>query len=239
MKGILVLLIILLVLFLVVALLVFILANKFGNFLYQFFGTKDIKEAIEKSEIENENTPKSLASMESTYLRSIKEDFPDLNTNEIKSMAENGILDYFNAIENKDLEIVKNYNETIKNLIQVKINDINKKNIKYSNIKFHKTVINRYEKSDSIATLITESSLEYYYKENDKINKKTQDRFRVELIYVIDATKLDKEQKLLGLNCPNCGAPITTLKEKKCKYCDALVKDIVKRSWVINNIKSF
>ena len=41
------------------------------------------------------------------------------------------------------------------------------------------------------------------------------------------------------LNCPNCGAPITTLGEKYCRYCNTGIKDLVKRSWVINNIKNY
>ncbi len=239
MKGITVFLIVIVILLLIITVFILFIRNSLRRFLQEFFGTSNLKEAIEKSEIESQETPKSVASMESVLLSSIRKDFPDLNTNELKSMTENGILDYFKAIEEKDLEIVSNYNDTIKNLVSVVINDNKDKEISYSSINFHKIVVNRYEKSDSIATIVMESSLEYYYKEDNKINKKVQDRFKVEIVYVIDASKVDKEKKLLGLNCPNCGAPITSLGIKKCKYCDTGISDIIKRTWVINNMKSF
>jgi len=239
MKGIIGILIVILVLLVLIAIFILFIKTSLSRFLREYFGTSSLKEAIEKSEIESQETPKSVASMESVSLASIRKDFPDLNINEIKTMAENSILDYFKAIQKKDLKVVENYNNTIKSMVEVVINNMKDKEAVYSNIKFHKTVINRYEKSDDIATIRLESSLEYYYKENNKINKKVQDRFKVEMIYVIDASKVDKDKKLLGLNCPNCGAPITSLGIKKCKYCDTVIKDIINRTWVVNNIKSF
>ena len=193
-------LVIILILLLGIIILFIIIKSIVSNFLETYFGTRNLKEAIEKSEIEDQNTPKSLASMESLLKPSILKDFPDLNINELKSMGENGILDYFKAINEKDIEVVNNYNDTIKSFVEAKINDIKDKTVTYSNI---------------------------------------QDRFKIEIIYVIDASKVDKDKKLLGLNCPNCGAPITSLGSKKCKYCDTGIKDIIRRTWVINSIKSF
>ena len=232
-------LVIILILLLGIVILFLIIKSVVSNFLETYFGTRSLKEAIEKSEIESENTPKSLASMENLLKPTILKDFPDLNINELKSMTQNAILDYYNAIENKDIDILKNYNDTIKNLAISKIDDYKDKTISYEDIKFHKTVLNRYEKNKSIATITTETGLEYYYKEDNKIKKKIQNRYKVELIYVIDANLVPKDKKLLGLNCPNCGAPITTLGEKKCTYCNTGIKDIIKRTWVINNIKEF
>lgn len=239
MKGFLVTLILIAVFLVIIALLILYLKGVLAAFLEKYFGTRDLKEAIEKSEIEAENTPKSLSSMETLAMSSIKRDFPDLNINEIKSMAENTITNYLRAIDKKDIEDLKNYNDNIKNMVLAKIEDLGDNKIKYDDIKFHKTVVNRYEKSKSIASLFMASAVEYYRKENDGIKKKIQDRFIVEILYVIDPTEVDLDKKLLGLNCPNCGAPITTLGEKYCRYCNTGIKDLVKRSWVVNNIKEY
>ena len=134
---------------------------------------------------------------------------------------------------------LKNYNESIKNMALAEIEDLGDKKVSHEDVRFHKTVINKYEKSKSIASLYMASAVEYYRKENDGIRKKVQDRFLVEIIYVIDPTEVGEDEKLLGLNCPNCGAPITTLGEKFCKYCNTGIKDLVKRSWVVNNIKEY
>ncbi len=238
MKAIIIPIIILFLFLLSIVVLILIIKSHISNFLETYFGTRNLKEAIEISEIENENTPKSIASMERVVLPSIKKDFPELNINELKSMSENVIIDYLNAIEKKDVEILDKYNSTIKSLAKSKIED-NKDNIVYDNIKIHKTVINNYEKKDGIASINTESSLEYYYIDKKNIKKKTQTRYKVELIYIIDASIVPKSKKNLGLNCPNCGAPITTLGKKECPYCNTEIKDIVKRVWTINNIKEY
>ena len=239
MKGITIILVIILVLLLLIMLSILIIKHSIGNFLENIFGTRSLKEAIDISELDEENTPKSIASMESLVLPSIKKDFPELNVKEIKSMADNTILDYLKAIEKKDIKIMDKYIDTIKSIVSSKIDDYEDEHIKYDNINIHKTVINRYEKNNSVASITTESSLEYYLT-NKKLNrKKIQTRFKIEIIYIIDASLVPKEQKLLGLNCPNCGAPISTLGDKTCKYCNTNVKDITKRTWVINSIKEY
>jgi hypothetical protein len=238
MKGFLVTLILIAIFLAIIVLLIIYIKSVVGGFLEKYFGTRDLKEAIEKSEIESENTPKSLSSMETLSLSSLRKDFPELNINEIKSMAENAITNYLRAIEKKKIEDLNSYNDNIKNMVLSKIEDLGDNKVSYEDIKYHKTVINRYEKSKSIATLYMASALEYYRKD-DKIRKKIQDRFLVEIIYIIDPTEVDEDKKLLGLNCPNCGAPITTLGEKYCRYCDTGIKDLVKRTWVVNNIKEY
>ncbi len=239
MNGVIVSLVIIVVLLVIIVVFICYLRDMFGDFLQKYFGTRDLKDAITRSEIEAENTPKSLSSMETLSLSSIKKDFPDLNINELKSMAENTITNYLDAIEKKSTKDLTKYNDTIKGLVSSKIQDIGDKNVSYDSIKIHKTVINRYEKNKSIATIYMASSVEYYYKEGNDSRKKIQDRFLVEIVYVIDANLVEDDKKLLGLNCPNCGAPISTLGEKHCKYCNTGIKDIVKRTWVINNIKEY
>ena len=147
MKGFLITLILIAVFLVIVILLILYIKGIIGAFLEKYFGTRDLKEAIEKSEIESENTPKSLSSMETLSLTSIKRDFPELNINEIKSMAENTITNYLRAIDKKNIEDLHNYNETIKNMVLAKIEDLGDNKITYDDIKFHKTVINKYEKT--------------------------------------------------------------------------------------------
>lgn len=201
------------------------------------FGVSSVKQLIEKTEWENEDQPKSLSSMDSIYLERIKEDFKDLNINELKRMSEKVILDYLEAIEKKDSSKIKN--EKIKAHIDSRINDLKEETVTYDSIKFHKTVISKYENNKSIATIYLSSSLEYFYQRGNKIKKKVQDRYKVEMLYIIDATKLPASQKSLGLNCPNCGSPIKSLKTNKCTYCGTINLDIVKRTWTCNDIVNY
>lgn len=232
------LIIILVLLIIVIALiigLIHYIKNRVSDFSRQYFGTPNINEAIENSEIENENTQKSLSNMENIYLDKIKKDFPDLNINEIKAMAETTIIKCFDAVRDKKTDEFKNI-EKVNSWLKSKISDLKEKNIQFNSIKVHRTVINKYSNYAGISTIYLQSSFEYNIKEDNKRSKKVQSRVNTEFIYVIDESKVIKEKKVLGLNCPNCGAPIRRVGEKSCSYCGSSVKDIVKRTWVINNI---
>lgn len=235
-------LIIILVLIVIILLLLLgaylYIKKKINGFTTKYFGTSNLKDAIEKSELLDSETPKSLSSMESISLNQITKDFPDLNINELKSMVERSILDSLSAIESKNINNIDIKSDKVKSWIKSKINDLRNKEIKYDKIKFHRTVINRYEKNGGIATIYFQSALEYFYKENNEIGKKVQDRFKLEFIYIIDESKVEESKRVLGLNCPNCGAPITSLGEKVCYYCGTGIKNLVKKTWSLNNINN-
>ena len=64
----------------------------------------------------------------------------------------------------------------------------------------------KYQKSNGIATIYFGTNFEYIYKEYNKIDKKIQDRAKVEYIYVYDTSLVSDNKKTLGVNCPNCGS---------------------------------
>ena len=237
-----VLIIQLLLIFLLLGGIVFFIifiTRKVREFLMTYFNTPSLKQAIENSKIEDENTHKSIASMESVYIDRIKNDFPDLNMNELKSKAEANIMNVLDTIESKNIDHLKNKNEKIVAYTQHKIDDLKDKKVDIDNINIHKTLLNKYDVNNGIATITFASSLEYFYKKGSEIGHKIQTRFKTEFIYIIDASKLHNNVKGLGLNCPNCGAPVKTLGHKHCEYCNSGVIEIVKKVWVINNIKEY
>lgn len=212
--------------------------NSALNSLFKTNNIKKIKSLFKEQELKAESTPRTLFGMESVYLSTIKKDFPDLNLNELKAQAESKIIEALTAIEKKDINF-KTTSDILNNYVISKINDLGDNEVKYDEIKIHKTILNRYEKNKSYATLKFQTAIEYLYKKNNEEYKKIQDRFTTEFIYIIDETQVIKTSKSLGLNCPNCGAPITSLGEKYCDYCGTGVKEIVKRVWILNNIKQF
>ena len=209
---------------------------KFRKIAKHYLGTTDIKKVLEKAELENENTPKSLGSMDSIYLENLKHDFKDININELKRLAESVILEIFNCLQTKDLSKLSTKNEKIIAYVKNKLNDFQDINI--SNMKIHQTVLNKYEKEKGIATIYLATSFEYFKKENG-IKKKVQKRIKTEYIYVIDSNQVKGSLKVLGLNCPNCGAPIKSLAKKVCSYCQTGIVDLVKKSFVLNDIYEY
>lgn len=230
---------ILLVIVLVLVIIFLILKKKFQAFLLKYFNTTDLNKVIEESEWEAENTPKSVFGMESVYKNRVLKDFPEVNLNEIKSMVEKSVLDIFQAIENGNIEDFKSGSSKAISFVESRIQDYKNKDVKLDQIHFHKTVLSKYENKNGIATMYFQTSLEYYLTTNKIKRKKVQDRYKVDFIYIVDSSKVSDNEKALGLNCPNCGAPITDIGVKTCKYCGSGALEIVNRVWAFNNIESY
>lgn len=233
-------LIIVLTLILVILTIILIIYNYIRSAAKKYLGTTDIKKAMEASEIMNQDNPKSLWSLENVVMDNLRRDFKDLNINELKSMAENTISSTLRMIETKNIDIKTN--DVIKNYVESKIEDLHGSSVNYDNLKFHKTVLNKYENKNGLATLTFQTALEYMYRKDGSINKKVQDRYSIEFVFVIDETKVNIKYKVLGLNCPNCGAPVKAIGQNYCAYCSTglnLPNMVTKRVWTVNNIKQF
>lgn len=239
-------LILIVILLLIIIGLTLFIVIKVRRFLKEYFDTTSLKEAIEKSKIADSEMHKTVYSMENVYLDQIRRDFPNLNINELKASAEANITNVLNAIESKNVDLLKNKNEKIFNYVVSKIEDLKDDKFVCDNIVFHKTVLSRYEKHNETATMQFQTSLEYFTKEKNKIGRKKQTRFKTEFIHVIDAKLYGEHRiKVLGLNCPNCGAPITDIDSKGCEYCSGSLivpssgVEFVKRIWFLNNLKEY
>ena len=231
--------IIFLIILLILIVIYFILKKKFHAFLLRYFNTTDLNKVIEESEWEAENTPKSVYGMESVYKDRILKDFPEVNLNEMKSMVEKTVLDVFYTIQSCQIYDFHYRDSNASSFVKNRIENYKNKNVKFEQIHFHKTVLSSYENKSGIATMNFQTSLEYYLTTDKKRRRKIQDRYKINFVYIIDSNQVNDHEKLLGLNCPNCGAPITDTGVKTCKYCGSGALEIVKRVWVFNNIESY
>lgn len=203
--------------------------NMFRNYGISPMKLSDI---LKEARLEDQDVPKSLASMDSVYLERIKKDFPDININDLKRKAEEVLLNCLKAIESRDTSKLKG---KIKEYCDAIIEDNKGHKIRYDNIKIHNTVVSKYINDNGISTIYFSSSYEYFLNTDGKSVKK-QDRVKCEFIYVYDIEKVEESKKVLGIHCPNCGSPITSLGEKSCSYCGSAVKEIIGRVFVCNDI---
>ena len=202
------------------------LLDRFG------FADMNLKQIIDEAKLEDQDVPKSLSSMDRVYLEQIKKDFPSIHINELKREAEKMILDCFQAVEKKDSSM---FHGKIKSFVDSMISDYRDKFVSFQSIKIHNTVVSNYKKEGGIATIYFASSFEYTLNVDGKCVK-TQDRCRTEFIYVYDMNEVDADKKVLGIHCPNCGSPITTLGEKRCSYCGQLIIEFIGKVFVCNDI---
>lgn len=222
------------IILIVFCLIVFFYFKISFNNMFKSFGVSPMKlsEVIKEARLDEQDTPKSLSSMDSVYLERIKKDFPDININDLKRKAETILLNCLKSIENKDTSDLKG---KIKEFCDAIIDDNKGKNVKYDNIKIHNTVVSKYANDNGVVTIYFASSFEYYLNIDGKSVKK-QDRVRFEYIYVYDINKVEESKKVLGIRCPNCGSPINSLGEKSCSYCGSVVKELIGRVFVCNDI---
>lgn len=98
-------------------------------------------------------------------------------------------------------------------------------------VHIHQTALRDYRKKGGTCYAIIQSSVEFFREE-----KKNQSRFNVTMAYVQDAEKIGFESAY-SINCPNCGAAISTLGNKVCEYCGSIVKEITMRVWELEKIE--
>ena len=89
------------------------------------------------------------------------------------------------------------------------------------------------------------TSLEYYYEkiQNGKTvisnKRKKQTRYTVSYVYIYD-NKAGFDIQVLGINCPNCGSPISSFEKKTCSYCKSGLNITVanlQKCWKIVDLK--
>lgn len=224
-----IILILILAIILSLIFLIFYIKNKLKRLSnpYTTLGITSLFSLFKNQEIEYSESPKSVSGLDSVLISEINKDFPNINISEIKSTAENAILEYYHSLNDKELKSIPNLTPKLANKIKGNIID---NHSHYTNIKIHRTVINAYDNKKGLCKITLQTSLEYNEELNNTQTKK-QDRLNTELIYIYD-----EKQGNISLNCPNCGAPIKVLGTKSCPYCNTGIVEMLSKTWQIDDI---
>ena len=212
------------------------------------FGTENLMEGVEKRNMELATTPKSVAAMTRLMLPRITADFPDFQYDEMKERAENVLVGYLCAINGRNSSLLPESGSELKEQLQyyLQMLDSQSKKEHFEQIKIHRTEISQYRKSDGRCIITFQSAVEclhYITDANGQVIQgdktyKYQTRYNIDLIYVQDRDLVENErERALGMNCPNCGAPLTTLGAKVCEYCGTPVLEINIHAWTFSNVE--
>ena len=189
------------------------------------FGTSDITKAASQMKQEYATTPKSVSAMTSLLLPKIVADFPDFQYNEMKDRAENVLTSYLHAITERNPARLTDGTAELKQQLEnhTEMLFANGQHERYDQIHIHRTEINQY-RTTAGRCIITE----YKY----------QTKFNTDLIYIQDRNLVENElDHALGLNCPNCGAPISSLGAKVCEYCGTAIVELNIHAWSFSHIE--
>lgn len=200
---------------------------------------------MEKDDLRIRETPKSVSAMTSLELPRIEKDFPEFHWPEWKQRCENIMKMYLEAVEHREPHMLKDVGYGMSEQVRLAIEENREHEVKeaFDNTKIHQTEITRYERDKYLCRVLVQMSVEYLHSiegpeiEKPLVNEKEQHRFEIELVYVQDITALGEQSMGFGVNCPNCGAPITNLGKKYCGYCGSAVEPVNIRVWTPNKIK--
>lgn len=198
-------------------------------------------------------TPMTVSGMTSLILPTIRNDFNDFQESQLYNLAEENLRTIFTSLSNNDkskLDSVPLVKDNISNMIDEYVkNDIG---VNYRDVKFHNFVIRNYEKKLGIATITIGTAVEYYYDKvmkNKKVNYsklKKQTRYECKYIYIYDESLVGDNLNFLGINCPNCGGPIQSLRSKHCEYCGTLLdflgpsdSQVHEKIWALSSYKEY
>lgn len=246
--------IIILVLILAVVLAVYLgvtyLRNKTREFSRALFGTSDISRAAEQMKQEYSATPKSVSAMTSLLLPKIIMDFPDFQYDEMKERAENILTSFLRAVTEHRPSLLQDGSKELRDQLENHIQMLSAQELQehFHQIRIHRTEISQYKKTEGRCRITFQSALEcYHYKTKDGDHSNTvregsreykyQTKYNIDLIYIQDRNLVENEtDNAIGLNCPNCGAPISALGAKTCDYCGTPVIEINIHAWAFSNI---
>lgn len=245
--GWIIVLVVVLVLLLAIWILIKKITKKVENFSRLIFGTSSLREGVENMQKEYAETPKSVSAMTSLYLPKIVADFPDFEYNEMKHRARNVLYSFLLSIDGMNPGGMEDANEELQNQLENRILNLEAsgKREHYKDILIHRTEINNYRKAEGRCIITFQSSIQYHhYVENEdgKLLSGSRDvlfqsKYNIDLIYIQDRNLVEHElDHALGINCPNCGAPISTLGAKVCEYCGTPVIELNIHAWSFSSI---
>lgn len=202
-------------------------------------GIHHVAQRIKDQQVHLENTPKSVAAMTNIYLPQIAEDFPAFDWPDIQQQAQNHLMDALGAIT------AESYTDTVGDswdgLVQSRIDNNRQSGCRehFEQVQIYRTEIAAYDRCPGkcVITLQMAVGCLHYIEQGGHVlsgsdTQREQTRYAVQLAYIQDADKLPQNQTALGVHCPNCGAPVTSLGEKYCSYCGAGLLEINRTSWI-------
>ena len=226
---------------------IFTIVKKARGLSRNMFGTDSFIEGVNQQKAQMSETPRSLHSMTSVYLPQILRDFPQFDYELYRNKSQSLLRSYFTAIESKkSTALTEECSQVLRNNVQGIIEDLNSRNVRqiFDETVIHDVQIARYIKTGATVTILFVLSVgQYAYIEDasgrvvsgDKTYK-TQTVYEIELTYVQDVDRAG-EGTGLGVNCPNCGAPIKNLGVKFCEYCGSGVVEVNERAWKFNSVR--
>lgn len=211
------------------------------------FGTDNVREGVQKMEMEYATTPKSVSSATELYLPGIMKDFPEFHLEEMKSRVQNVLTSYLRSIDGDNSHVLTEGTQELREKLDMRIGMLRNSGIRehYERIRIHRTEIHKYHKDKGRCSIVFQTAAEHvhYQERSSAVIKGRKDRleqakYNVEVSYIQDLEQVENLSDMgLAMVCPNCGAPLPALGVKTCTYCDSPVVELNIKAWNFTDVK--
>ncbi len=212
------------------------------------FGTPSLAQGAQQLRNDYAITPKSVSGMTQLLLPKITNDFPDFNYDEMKERANNVLTSYLLSINDQTANRLQDGNEEIQNQLENHLRMLDMKDLHehFEQIRLHQTEIHQYRQFQGRQIITFQTAFECYHYVTDRNNAvikgskdmKYQTKYNVDMVYIQDRNLMQNEyDTALGVNCPNCGAPVSSLSAKFCEYCGTGIIEFNIRAWSFCNVE--
>lgn len=197
--------------------------------------------------------PASLNGMDRIYIPKIQEDFPDFQLSPVIPQVETFIKTFLDSVEDKNTQALQKLAiaPSLVDRAEEIIKDVSSQNLNvyYDNIVVHKTVISEYVREHGMVIIRFQSAVGYLHYAENANGKLVSGSKEVaeETVYVTSYARiLDSELArqsgvidVIGLNCPNCGAPLRSSHVSFCEFCGTGVQNLTEDvfGWTFTDIK--
>ena len=183
--------------------------------------------AIQTAEQEAEVRPKSLASMERLLLPDVRRDFPEYDARLMARRVEQDALCYYRSLQKK--QVLFGETQGVYSFLQRMEEAVLRNGEEIAHPHVHKAVLCNYSGEGMQRFVTYQAACQY----QNRAGKTVQ--VRLELTYIA-AGKADIEQNISVYQCPNCGAPISSIGRKVCEYCGTELYPAAPLSWMLFRI---
>ncbi len=189
---------------------------------------KEIADKIEAGDMEAQQTPKSLSSVDSLVLPRILRDFPEFDIQLMRRRAEQDTSRYLTSLKSRRSQFTEK--DGIRSFLERMQEMVNwtKTVPAWERPKVHRAALSNYENRSNYCYVTYQVAYQY------ELNGRTWQK-KLEIRYLA-ADEPDMEKKISVYNCPNCGAPVGSIGQKKCQYCGTLLNPSAVLSWYIFEI---
>ena len=197
-----------------------------------------VGEAIKEGLNDDSQPPRKISVMTSINQPKFHKDFPDMSYAQIETMAKNALTGYLTAIEEQDVSKLYEPSLNLTQQVYDRLTDNASRGVEhFDNVKIHRIALANYINSGGVVDAVFEISFECYhfFDESEKLNAPNQLACSIVLNH---GKALADGAVIEGHNCPNCGAPISAIGNKKvCEYCGSGFSTIDIKVWLADSVK--